>query len=158
MAEEAKRMEAWARTWDNTYRRLARYWANLNLGLVFASTVLAAAAATVGLAKFLGPLGTGLLALAAALASGLATSLGASTKATEYNSSAASDSGLADEARVFIATVVHDFPIGEAITRFEALCARRDATVNGAPVSRKPWPLTDRELEAWPPGVTPEHM
>jgi hypothetical protein len=157
MAEEARRTEAWARTWDSTYRRLASGWSKINLSLILASTTLAAGAATTGLANFLGALGTGLLALAAAIAAGLASSIGASTKATEYSTSAASNSGLADEARVFLTTVVFDSAIQDVIAKFEALCARRDAVVNSAPISRKPWPLTQAQLEAWPEGAPHAH-
>ena len=154
MAEEAERIEGWARTWDHTYRRLAQQWARVNSCLVIGAAVLAAGSATTGLAKLVGPLAAGLLALAAAVVSGIAGSLRASAKSTGYNTAAAAaNSGLADDARVFRMTVVEALPLAEVRTKFDALCARRDRAVNGAPVSRAPWSLSGTQLAAWPPGL-----
>lgn len=155
MDEEAQRIEVWARLWDSTYRRHASRWSAINLVLILAAAVLAAASATTGLTKSLGALGVGLLALAAAASSGVATSLGASTKATQFNTSAASNSGLADAARVFHATTVFDWPIADVTSEFQKICDRRDTTVNNAPVCHPPWRRRETPVNVWPKGVDP---
>ncbi len=156
MAGEATRIEHWGRVWDASYRGLARQWWRGNTTLVVSAAALAAAAGATGLGKaWSGSLWPGLLALAAAVVSGTAGALGASNRATQYNSAAASNSGLADAARVFRATVVHDLPISEVRHQFEALCKRRDAVVNSAPVSGKPKKLSTQQLEARAPGSSP---
>lgn len=151
MAQESERIETWARTWDSTYRRLARDWARANSLLVASSALLAAGAGATGLGNvWSGSLGPGLLALGAAVVSGVATALGASARATQYNTSAASNSGLADAARAFRTTVVEYQLIADVSTKFDALCRRRDTVVRSAPVSGSPKPLESAETLAWP--------
>jgi hypothetical protein len=155
MADEAKRIEYWARTWDTTYRKRARRWSGWNTMLVFCSAAFAAVAGATGLGNvWSGSLGPGLFALVAAVASGVAGAVGASTRSTQYNTSAASNSNLADEARVFRTTVVDDHPIAEVSKAFEELCKHRDAVVSNAPVSSPPSKLSQAELAAWPPMAT----
>jgi hypothetical protein len=151
MSDEAKRIEDWSRTWDFNYRMSARSWFRWNYGLVGLGTAAAAAAGATGLGGVWGTTGPGLLALAAAVASGLAGSLRTSHQASEFNTAAAANSGLADDARVFRVTVVEFQPIGEVEKAFEALCKRRDTTVSGAPVSGRPKALTAEELKAVAP-------
>lgn len=128
-----------------------------NTVLVVLAALLAAAAGATVLASLLGAVGCGLLALAAAAPSGVASALGAANRAAQYTTSAASDSGLADAARVFRTTVVNDLPIDEVGRQFDQLCKRRDTVVNNAPISGRPSKVTENDLGAWPPGaVSPE--
>jgi hypothetical protein len=154
MSEEAMRIEYWARTWDATYRTLAQRWSTVNSVLVAIAALLAAAAGATGLGKvWSGSLGPGLLALTAAAISGTASALGTSGRATLYNTAAASNSALADAARVFRSTVVRDRPLDEVNREFEALCKQRDTAVASAPVSSGPIKQTAEQLAAWPPGI-----
>jgi hypothetical protein len=155
MAEEATRIEYWARTWDESYRRLAHSWALFNTFLVVSAAILAAFAGATTLSKLLGTTAAGLIALAAAVVSGTAGALGASTRATQYNSAAAANSGLADAARLFQIAVVADLPLAEVREQFDVLCKRRDTVVTSAPVSGKPKKAGQPLLAAWPPQVTP---
>lgn len=155
MANEAMRIEYWARTWDSSYRRLAHNWALFNTCLVVSAAILAAFAGATTLSKLLGTLAGGLIALAAAIVSGTAGALGASTRATQYNSAAGANSGLADAARIFQITVVADLPPNAVREQFNTLCKRRDAVVGSAPVSGKPKKLSPQQLTAWPPQAKP---
>lgn len=155
MATEAVRIEYWARTWDSSYRRLARNWAFFNTCLVVVAAILAAFAGATTLSKVLGTLAGGLIALAAAVVSGTTGALGASTRATQYNGAASANSGLADAARIFQITVVNDLPLAEVREQFDALCKRRDTVVGSAPVSGKPKRLRETQLAAWPPQTKP---
>lgn len=155
MENEAIRIEHWARTWDASYRRLAHNWGLFNTCLVVSAAILAAFAGATTLGKLLGTLAAGLIALAAAVVSGTAGALGASTRATQYNSAAGANSGLADAARIFQITVVADLPLVEVRERFDSLCKRRDAVVGSAPVSGKPKKLAPEQLMAWPPQAKP---
>lgn len=152
--EEAKRMELWARAWDKAYRDDALRWSHINLWLVVGAGLLAALAATTGLTKYFTAVGAGVLALAAAALSAVATALRPAMIASEFNTAAAANSGLADTALVFRTTLADHVPIDEATSEFRKLCERRDGVVNNAPVSRAPWRRRRTPTErpsAWPP-------
>lgn len=155
MATEARRIECWARTWASTYRHWAYGWAQWNTRLVLVSATLAAVAGATGVSSLLGSVLAGLIALGAAVVSGAAGALGAARRATEYNSAAAANSGLADAARVFQVATVRDLPIAAVREQFEAVCKRRDAVVGSAPVSGRPKRLSAKQLAAWPVDVEP---
>lgn len=157
MSDEAKRIEAWARTWDYTYRKLAKKWSDRNSFLVVSAALFATAAGATGLGNvWRASLVPGVLALVAAAISGVTSALGASSRTAQYNTAASSNSGLADAALGFQLTVVEDLPIAEVRGTFAALCKRRDTVVTSAPVSNGPEKLTKKELAAWPPGYHPE--
>lgn len=154
MADEATRIEGWARTWDYTYRQRARSWSRFNTALVVVSALLAAVAGATALGKvWSSSVGPGFVALAAAAASGVAGALGASKRATDYNSAAASNSGLADAARVFRTTVAFDREIAVVTRQFDALSQRRDAVVAAAPISGPPKKVGRQYLDAQPPNA-----
>lgn len=152
MAQEAARIERWARVWDITYRKRAHRWALWNSALVVVAALLAAGAGATGLGKvWASSLGPGLLALGAAAVSGVTSALGASRRATDYNVAAVSNSSLADAALIFRTTVVDDRAIADVSQEFEALCKRRDAVVEASPITGPPIQPTQEEIEAQPP-------
>ncbi len=158
MAEEAERIETWARIWDDADRKDATRWSHFNFELVIGAGVLSAAAASTGLTKSFGGVGTGLLALAAAILSAVATALRPATMSAQFNTAASANSGLADSARVFRTTVVDYLSIQDVIMEFKKLCDRRDTVVTNAPISRAPWRrsgVPQVKISAWPLGKGP---
>lgn len=137
--EEARRMERWANVYTESYRRDAISWRRINTWLVVTSALLAAVAAGTGLSSLTSKTVAGLIALAAAATSGVATALGASNRASQNQITSAADSALSDDTRKFIATDAPFISVPDVVAQWETLCKKRDSIVANAPISRLLW-------------------
>ena len=154
MANEAKRIEEWGRAWNTAYREDASRWSHISAVMGTVAAALGAAAGFSGLAQWTGAFGVSILALTAAVVTAITSSVRPAAKSSDFITSAAHNSAIADKARVFRLTQVSYEPINAVVGEFIKLCEQRDAAVKTAPIrrapGRRPTSVASTVDAAWP--------
>ena len=136
---EARFIERTAFEWALTYRIESAWWRRLHTSLIVGAGILAAASAGTILGSLTTRLVSGLVALAAAGLSAIATALGAGGRASRYEVMVGADDALANAARVFVNTVAPFVSQDELLKEFSKLAAHRDRVIAEAEVIHVVW-------------------